>query len=354
MIKEIEIENFQNIQKASIELDPGINIFTGESDQGKSAIIKALVWLFFNRPAGEEYIRKIDGKPVSHCLVSAIVNENKIKRERTKTTNVYFLNGKKKEAMGKHVVPEEIQEVLNISETNIQTQFKPFFLLSLSPGQRAKQLNQAVGLDEIDLVLSQINSEVRSTKAKTSELKEKIKEKKNEVKKFNYVDDLKREIKELSVYFKQVGKVSSDITELKNLIQNVEDCEKEIGVLKNTLKIESEVKHLASQVQTIKDFENEISDLKSSIQEIQTTEQKLKAIEKILSAEGDLKQLKSTMEKLQTIGADCTDLNYLLYKAHCAEEGIKKAKSRLQEGEKTLHSIQTRIKKRCPLCGRTG
>lgn len=52
MIKEIEIRGFQSHNDTKITFSPGFNVFTGESDKGKSVIERALRLLVKNKPSG--------------------------------------------------------------------------------------------------------------------------------------------------------------------------------------------------------------------------------------------------------------------------------------------------------------
>ena len=56
MIKEIDIVNFQSHKSTHLDLVPGVNVIVGASDSGKSAIIRALRWLIWNRPVGDAFI----------------------------------------------------------------------------------------------------------------------------------------------------------------------------------------------------------------------------------------------------------------------------------------------------------
>jgi exonuclease SbcC len=56
-IKKLSLRNFQSHRETDLEFSPGLNIIVGPSDQGKSAIIRALRWLFYNEPRGTGFIR---------------------------------------------------------------------------------------------------------------------------------------------------------------------------------------------------------------------------------------------------------------------------------------------------------
>ena len=54
MLTQIKIKNFLSHKNAIIDLHEGVNALIGETGAGKSAIFKALDWLFQNKPSGEE------------------------------------------------------------------------------------------------------------------------------------------------------------------------------------------------------------------------------------------------------------------------------------------------------------
>jgi len=45
MINSLTIQNFQSHKNTTLEFDNGINIIIGQSDSGKTAIIRALNWV---------------------------------------------------------------------------------------------------------------------------------------------------------------------------------------------------------------------------------------------------------------------------------------------------------------------
>ena len=55
-IKTLELNNFQNHKKSILELHPGINVISGSSRQGKSAVLRSLRLGLENKPSGADYI----------------------------------------------------------------------------------------------------------------------------------------------------------------------------------------------------------------------------------------------------------------------------------------------------------
>lgn len=56
-LTELSVTNFQSHAATTLELVPGLNVIVGSSDSGKSALLRALYWLYYNKPRGAEFIR---------------------------------------------------------------------------------------------------------------------------------------------------------------------------------------------------------------------------------------------------------------------------------------------------------
>lgn len=173
MIENITIKNFQSHAKFKIDFDPNITTIIGPNDTGKTAIIRALRWLCFNRPSGNAFIRRGS----SSARVLLVVDGHNIQRKRGKSINVYSIDEKEYKAMGSEV-PSPVSDLLQVNELNFQSQHDAPFWFSLTPAQVAKELNQVVDLSIIDESLYRIGARVREartiadhSKARLSEAK---------------------------------------------------------------------------------------------------------------------------------------------------------------------------------------
>ena len=162
MIKSLTIENFQSHPKSLFEFSPGLNCIVGSSDVGKSAALRSLNWIANNRPNGD-FFRSYWGGDTSASLLTEDGIE--IKRIKTKSENIYSVNDKELKAVGKDI-PAEVQEALQFTEINIQYQMDAPFLLSQSPGEIARYLNQIVNLENIHESMKRIESIRRQAMAK--------------------------------------------------------------------------------------------------------------------------------------------------------------------------------------------
>lgn len=160
MIESITLLNFQRHRKLTVELDQFITCLTGDTDAGKSSVLRALYWLCFNRPSGIDMVRH--GRKTA--TVSSRVDGVVVSRLRSKQTNLYRLDGTDFAAFGQ-AVPEEVAAVLNVAEINFQTQLDPPFWLADPPAKVSRELNAVVDLGVIDTALSNSAARVRSAKS---------------------------------------------------------------------------------------------------------------------------------------------------------------------------------------------
>lgn len=173
MIKNITIHNFQSHKDTSLDLHEGVNSLTGDSDAGKSAIMRSIIWALSNDLQGDFYVsnwaKNSKGKQTEECSVTI----DNVKRYRSPDGNGYEVNGNKFEAL-RNNVPEQVKKELNIGEVNIQRQLDGPFMLSYTAGENARYINELVNLTFIDEALTWVNGKSRECTSKIKESSERI------------------------------------------------------------------------------------------------------------------------------------------------------------------------------------
>lgn len=209
MIRRIQLTNFQSHEDTEISFENGLNVLVGQSDSGKTAIMRALRWVFWNRPGGDEFRSHWGGDT---RVVVELTDGNVITREKGKAgRNAYILNGTEYVAFGQDV-PEDIAKVINITDVNLQQQMDSPFLLSETPGEVAKHFNKVANLDIIDHATSYINKKMNAVQ---SDIKHHIKN----------VDKLEKDLEglpDIEAYEKQVEYLES-LEEKKRSTMNHRD-----------------------------------------------------------------------------------------------------------------------------------
>ena len=85
MLRSLTVEGFGLIDRTSVELEPGLNAFTGETGGGKSMVIDALGFVFGER-AGPDVVRAGSEKAVVFAELIAQQNGDCVAaRERSRS-----------------------------------------------------------------------------------------------------------------------------------------------------------------------------------------------------------------------------------------------------------------------------
>lgn len=220
MITKIEIKNFQSHKNTVLDFDKGVNVICGESDNGKSAVIRAIRWVVDNLPSGTEKINSNWNEDFKEPLsVKLYTEKGYVERIRDKKRNGYNIckNGEKEivfDAIGKGV-PKEVTEFLNVSDVNFQYQLDPIYLLSKTPGQASQYLNEIVHMDSIDKIMSIADSDKRQLSSEQKIVDNDIKKLEEELKNYEWID----EADNLYIRTKKLNGIVDSITEQKNELE---------------------------------------------------------------------------------------------------------------------------------------
>jgi len=166
-LKKLILHNFQSHQNTTINFHPGMNVIVGSSDEGKSAVIRALAAVLQN-DVNNAYVRHGED-----CFeVTAEFDDgSSVARIKGAKVNKYIVNGEEFERLGDSV-PKQVIEVLggasvfiddNEIPVTISKQGVEPFLLSESAPVRAKMLGMISGLDVIDRALREMQKDSNQT-----------------------------------------------------------------------------------------------------------------------------------------------------------------------------------------------
>lgn len=192
MISKIIIKGYQRHKHLVLELDPGVTTIVGSTDQGKSAVLRALRWVCLNKPRGDDFINWEGAR----CAVTIRVEDHKITRAKGKDENTYIMDGKDLNAIGNDV-PRDVMDILRIAPENFQEQHDPHFWISLPPPEVSRRLNEVVDLSVIDTTLSNLATSLRKTNAEKEVVQERLDGATKERRDLKYIKDAHTDLKEV-------------------------------------------------------------------------------------------------------------------------------------------------------------
>lgn len=335
MLERLELRDFQAHKKLVIEFDPNITVVVGDTDVGKSAIIRALSWVMLNRPDGDSFIRH--GKDAA--LATLEVDGQVIVRCRGKGENTYNLNSDEFKAFGKSV-PERVSELLGVSEINFQCQHEAPFWFSESASEVSRRLNHVVDLGVIDDVLGSVAQQVRRNKANVEFCEERLKKAKEERDRLKPVLEADAALRAVEEEETRAVSLRTKRESLQELLQDLSGQRKRLETLRQTAQRGRELVELADASRSWQKDAEALRSLLTSLQgQRKILKVKLPDIGALNKLHDDWVMLRNQRERLATV----LETQRELWKDHRrAEHARIDAKNEFDKHTKGAH---------CPLCG---
>jgi hypothetical protein len=348
MIQKLKIQNFQAHKDLELELKPGINLILGDSNVGKTSVIRALQLLLTGNPKTPIYA---SGNPVKveMTLNDKVYSITKtIKKDKVVKT-IWNIDGQ--EYDGANFKPD-----IGFSEINVQSQFEPFYMLSKTPGQIGKEIQFVTGIDLADEIKSGLNSEINVLKSDITKLKNSIEDDEKElseypdlktIKKYVYKyestiekkEKKKEKFKKISVLSEKYTILQIDILESKKLVVHLESIKDRTEKYEQELfkiNVEKEQKQVIIElIEKAIDFKNGILCVKNRISRLE----KIKV--SIFKCENELIGIRKEKKEEQ-------DIIRLIKEAIRIKKIVKKLESRIKKMKK---QYQKELGDICPTCG---
>jgi exonuclease SbcC len=346
MIKSVSIQNFQSHAKTELDFHEGVNVIVGTTDGGKTAIIRALRWLIWNRPSGDALRSRWGGA----TNVQLETEEGVITRSKDKIDK-YTLRLKGQEdiefkAIGTSV-PAEIQGVLNISEINLQNQHDATFLLSDTPGAVATHFNKVARLDRIDTATSAINGWIRGLKSDVSHLETDIATEKAKLPQFENLEKFEIEIEALEQMEGKAVTMRSRYSTLEKDIVRITNLEKEIETLTPLLGLEKLVTSVLDDITKRDQLQTQVDELQTVIDDLEELNEKEEAAKELMPLEPLVLSLLDKYKQLRELKKTKSQLQYLLNQVNLVDDDIVTTGNNVTKLETKFHKEMPDI---CPLC----
>lgn len=316
MFKQLTIRNFQSHKESVFEFSPYVNVIQGLSTVGKTAVLRALRLLTDNRPSGARFFSDFAGEKGS-SVISLELDNGKVEICK----NIRINKDGKKELQSTHYhiekdgqefnftgvgesIPDQVRELLNLSELNAQRQFDLPFLVSSSAGEIARTINRITNLEKVDEWVAALTSLINDANREIVSIEGDIKAGEIELEGYSNLD-------EVGQYIDLLQKVNAELNSLlikherldASLIlyeSKVRDHEKLLGFAKaekyivraekiqNDLNAYEKLNNIVGQYDSIskrqdvlKKIYDEISDLLGKIKPVDTAP--LKRLESLLN-----------------------------------------------------------------------
>ena len=343
MLTSLHITNFQSHKESHLEFNPGVNVIIGESDSGKTAILRALRWVLTNRPGGDSFRSSWGGD----TSIGIWTKNALIVREKIGTNNIYRLNDTEFKAFGTDV-PEEIQDALNMNEINVQNQLDLPFLLRDSPGQVAAHFNKIAHLDAIDKSMQLIEKWTRALNQQLKDGESNLIQQQESLTEYAYLPEMEKDIEDAEWVEVQLQDTEKKVKRISSLIFMLDKNRKKMDEYAQILLLEKSVEKAMNLRQEIIIKSESIRRMELLIRNIAKKEKQIQELNSILQLEPDVIQALSQMSELQRKQVDLRNFKRIIENEQAKCDRIQELKIKIENQEKKFHSELGTV---CPLCG---
>jgi exonuclease SbcC len=349
--------NFESHKDTLIEFVPGVTVIRGSTDQGKSSVRRALTYVVFSRPVqGRANDKSKDSHVTLRCTGVPAITRGRTGGKKGK--NYYKIDSK--EIHGgeadslkafKRVVPEEISRMLDLSEVNIQEQFKEYYLLQSTAGQVAKTIHKLLGMDMVDKTAKVANSAIRAQGRLLESRKIQIKNIKADIKKYDYVENLEAELNDLEFAIQSNEELEARSHNLTTLLERCKILQQRIAANKIPQIVEDNAKSLIAEIHKVEIDETKFNKLHQVVKAIDENTKKKREISEWLQVESGAIEIQKEIMDLQTQEVKNQKLTDLTKQLQENQRQIINITGVIRHNTKELVTLKKKLKI-CPVCAK--
>ena len=363
-IEKVILKNFQSHKYTEVNFNKGLNVILGNSDSGKTSILRGIKWVLYNLPDGDSFITQGE----KECAVKVIFN-NKVAVTRIKSSskNQYILSKPGEEDMvfsgfGRNVVPLEIVEATGMKQVsidrrkdaiiNISEQLDGPFLLNETSSVRAGAIGRLTGVNILDDALKNTvsdNNLLQRDYKKALEEKNKVEE---EIKKFEYLKDKKILFEKLVGIQTALGEKNATLNNLKSLKASYdsikdekENLSKELDRYKNLEQLENSYLKIENKIVKYNEFNNLKTQLSNNLREQKIHKEVLNSLDDVNRADQLEHEVSIKVKRLNELIEVSKNYKFVQFKLKSGVEYLEKFKG-LMKSESILETLikDTKIK----------
>lgn len=363
MIKRITLKNFEAHEDSTIEFSDGLNLIIGQSNQGKSSIVRALSLVVANR-FEHDSVRT----GAQFCTVKVETDKGSITAERGEDINHWIIETPKGKKEYRNIglsVPPEALEILGMGERvrgeikelpNIMFQLEKHYMLSEIDGKKttansiARMMDEAIGIGGMEELIKDIAADFTSKKKELGTRNIQISELKGKILDFSIFEDYRKSIESARKAYDEVETLEKLMKDAYSISDRLDKNKVSIAGINARLEKSEGIKELSDVVTT---QINKYLLLKRAIElvsSINGIEERINICNGIIDFDEDIKKIESCKSSI-------TNASQMLRTARELYKKIRSISNRIINSEKELSlkeqelSIMKAELGECPLCG---
>lgn len=344
MIKSIRVQNCQSHKDTFLKFDSGVNVIVGDTDSGKSALMRSLRYALWNRPSSKALISHWGG-----VLQVELKLDNDTIIRKSDSKEIYLLNDLEFHSFGTKV-PEEIEKVINMNEINSQEQIDSFFLLTESPGYVASYLNKIANLEQIDSTIKSIKKELNETNRLIEHQSTDLKKKEAELKSFDFLSEFKKELSVADELQSEISVSEVHINVLEKSIAKLSEINNAIDEKRELLLLKPDIDAALETIEKIDSIDAKLSAIKKAVNKLQELDEKITKLESVSKLKELVDEAINLQSKQNDMDADLRKLNSITGKLSNITEKIENLQSEIAT-DKEVYETELHKLGKCFFCG---
>ena len=364
----VTIENFQSISKGELEFTQGINIIVGQSNSGKSAILRAIKGAVLNTSGSQKYIKN----GTKGFKVGIEYQGNSIEWSRTSKSPEYVINGEKYAKTGSSNLLDFLDNSgftldENKSLMNVESELELPFPFDKSNSELFKLFEKNIFCISDSTAITKL---IKSDEEETASRKDNAEYELTRLQdKLTAIEELEKEV-DLNWLVSKRGELANLASDKEKLLLDIQNLH---GIISLGKVIGKGVPHL-SQLPDLQDYISLSKDIETVeqirgvgnilSQSVPTASTPMVSVSEFIELKNDINELEnadkvisilSPLEAPLTIGIsdeytslrnDINTLSRLREQAQMIQNNIKEKRQEIQllEDKKSKFKV-------CPLCG---
>lgn len=358
-VTKVILENFQSHEYTELEFSKGFNVLVGESKQGKTAVLRALDWIYENKPSGKRIIRKgAEYAKVTVHLSNGYIISRYIEAKRSGKNGYEITDPNTGEVeFGNTKILPEVQKLLGFNLLQIDKDSKynlnylkqgtGWFMIgdNYSAPQKAKMIGGIYGTQYADAVIRDLDSLTKRSNEQMKASNKVLEKAESELKKFDYLEDLGNSIQFIEAKLQEIEDLKRKKEQIQNLLAKRQKITAEIEENEKTLEA---IKYVDEANRILLNAKLELhkrTELEKMLEKYKNTSKRLNELYKTLdcvknldNAQESFVQLKNMLNRKESLESVMSKYN-MLTKSLAEEELIISKTNDVERAKRHVESL---------------
>lgn len=342
MIEQLKATNLQKHEDITLNFIEGVNVITGPTDSGKTAIFRGLKWVLMNEGDSSKLVKHGTQK----CTVSVTIDGNTVERSYSASSNTYKLNDNLYKSF-RTSVPADIASLVNMDTISIQDRRDLPFMVYYKGSETAEQFSTMLDLNEIQTVTANTNRYVKK-------VAEAVEQAKINIDKAKTTLDYYADVDEANALLKVYAELLVECDALAGEDKTLTDYKEKLFWVRRTLADNGRYADAEADLKVLEEIDKSMEQGTDDIYELRLLYNQIKNVVNVL-ANTNISEAESDLVTLSLIQHDMVELRQDLNELQSEQSSFKsliiqgkQAKNMYKEYEDKLHALVGTI---CPTCG---